>query len=165
MVSPYVSSLSNAPVLVAPHDPTDIMQDWTYIDYGSVASYAPFGGFGLTAFDFRNYASGELYALEFNPAGIPSGYCAANVSDRMVLRTCNGSAFQTYIGISNVVGGLSAPSGQGYFFEYGLSLAQVSNNAHHDAATGSRLPGTQVYFTTPRNTVNQWWGQAIVTVS
>lgn len=162
-VSPQISKLSNAPVVVAPYDSTELLQDWLYIDYGSVASYQSLGAFGLTAFDFSNYHSGELYALEFAPAGIPTGYCAANVSDKMVLRACNGSVFQTYIGIPDVVGGLVAPSGIYYFFEYALSVARVSAIAHHYAATGSRLPDVQVYFTTPRFDVNQWWGEGVMT--
>jgi hypothetical protein len=149
--------------VVAPYDSTSFLQDWTYIDYGTVSSYASSGGLGLTAFDFHNYPSASLYVVEFTPAGIPSGYCAANVSDRMQLRTCNGSAFQTYIVTPTVPGGLSTPSVTGQAWDYYLSLAQVSTTAHHYAATGSRISDTQVYFTTPRYNVNQWWGVRVLT--
>lgn len=158
-LSPTVNSLRSAQVLVAPNDATSILQDWIYVDYGTASSYQAYGGIvGLTAFDYRNYGPAHLFALEFAPAGLPTGFCLANVSNTAVLRTCNGSVFQTFINTATAVGGLTTPTVTGYLFDYYLSAVQVANTAHHYAATGSRLGGVQVTFTTPRYQANEWWG-------
>ncbi len=145
----------NAPIVVYPNDTTSFLQDWTYIDLGTVSSYyipGPVEQWGLTAFDFHTYGTDELYELEFSPAGIPTGLCAANVSNMMELRWCNGSKFQTAI-TANAIMAYTAPVG----FAYGLSLAQVSNTAHHYAGTGSLIAGTQITFRTVGNNATQWF--------
>lgn len=147
----------NAPVIVNADDPTDSDQDWTYIDLGTVGIYqtAAFRNrFGLNGFDFANYGADEMYQLEFSPAGIPSGLCAANVANRMVLRTCNGSRFQTMISADKVRRMRTAPLS----YYYGLSVAQhAAVPAHHLSVTGSRFQGAQVIFTRPVISDNQFW--------
>ena len=148
-------SRGSAPVVVHPDSITDPGQDWTLIFDGLVSAYAATGEYGLTAFDFANYGSARLISLEFTPAGIPTGYCAANVSERMVLRTCNGSVFQTFLLIGTTVAvrgtlayGLvranSETSGVGVI----LSAVQAKSIYHHYAATGSLRYDVQVSFAT-----------------
>jgi len=145
----------NAPVIVQPNDTTEFLQDWVYIDLGTVGSYYTedvSNTLGLTGFDNANYGSDELYQLEFSPGGIPSGYCAASVNNRMVLRWCNGSKFQTYIAADSILGAWNTADGT-----FGLSVVQAANAAHHNTATGSRSVGAQVTFQRPWNNNNQDW--------
>lgn len=139
-----------APIVVDPADSTNFLQDWLYVDLGTVSSYSDVGGveqWGLTSYDFANYGTDHLFEVEFAPAGIPTGYCAGNASNVLVVRTCNGSVYQTYIRAASVLGYTAHIVG---FFFY-LSLAQQSNMAHHNAMTGSMTPGTQISFRTVGN--------------
>lgn len=144
----------STPIVVYPNDGTSFLQDWTYIDLGTVNSYNNGGiePWGLTAFDFANYGTDHLYEVEFSPAGIPTGYCAGNASNVLLLRSCNGSKYQTYIAAASVLGN-TAHTG---FFYY-LSLAQVPNGAHHYALTGSLALNTGITFKTVGYYVTQWW--------
>ncbi len=145
------------PVRGYPASSTDPGQDWTLVSYGRVSDYAATGGFGLTAFDFRNYPAGELFALEFTPGGIPTGYCAANVSEKMALRTCNGSVFQTFMTQGAVGANVRGSRPGGVLAGYLLSVVQERNIWHHNAATGSLLPNVQVTFGGVKQILTQIW--------
>jgi len=156
LVLEATGAISNAPVISSAEDPTDAEQDWTYLDLGTVGSYHAEWArdpLGLTGFDVAHYGRDELYQLEFSPAGVPTGLCAANVADQMVLRDCNGSRFQTMISANGVRGGRTLPLS----YCYGLSVAQASVAARHLSVTGSRLPGERVTFSRPVTSGNQFW--------
>ena len=156
----------NAPIVVDPYDNTSFLQDWTYIYLGTLSSYCSSGSpdqpdqWGLTAFDCVNYGTDTVYELEFSPAGIPTGLCAADVSLMMELRWCNGSKFQTAITAHTVLSYTAAPiavSPPSSHWGYGLALPQQSTPAHHYTATGSTIPGTQITFRTVGNYSTQWF--------
>jgi hypothetical protein len=120
-----------------------------------VAEYVPAGGsgmFGLTGFDAANYGSDGMYELEYSPAGVPSGFCAANIGDHLVLRWCRGSKWQIFIAAASLLGVWTATDGY-----YGLSVVQAQVAAHHRALTGSRLAGSRPRFIAPGNNINQYW--------
>ena len=147
----------NAPIVTAPYDNTSYLQDWTFIDLGPLSGYCSSGSpdqpdqWGLTAFDCVNYGTDVVYELEFSPAGIPTGLCAADVSLVMELRWCNGSKFQTYLVAPSV---LSYTAATGFY--YGLALPQQNTSAHHYTLMGSTLPGTEFTFRTVGNYTTQW---------
>jgi hypothetical protein len=156
LVLEATGAVSNAPVILSADDPADSRQDWTYIDLGNIGTYKAEGlrgTLGLTRFDLAHYGNDEMYQLEFSPAGIPSGFCAANVAKRMVLRVCNGSRFQTMISTNGIGGSGMSPLS----YWYGLSVAPASVAAHHLTVTGSRVPGAQVTFSRPVISNNQFW--------
>ena len=145
----------NAPVIIAPGDSTEVRQDWTYVGIGSVGTYVALGRsgvLGLTGFDAANYGADGMYELEYSPAGVPSGFCAANIHDRLVLRWCRGSRWQTFIVAASVLGTWAATDGY-----YGLSVVRAHNAAHHEALTGSRWAGTEPRFVAPARNINQYW--------
>ncbi len=145
----------NAPVIIAPRNSTEVRQDWIYVGIGTVGSYFTAGGsgvLGLTGFDAANYGGDGLYELEYSPAGVPSGFCAANIGDRLVLRWCRGSKWQTFIAAPSVLSTWFTTDG--YF---GLSVVQAHNSAHHRTLTGSRFVGAEPYFSSPAKNINQYW--------
>jgi hypothetical protein len=156
LVLQAAGAFPGAPVVMAADDFRRPGQDWTYVDLGTVASYKHRGlrvTLPINKFDIVNYGPDEVYQLEFTPDGHASGYCAANVSNRMVLRVCNGSQFQTLIAVSVLGRGRGAPVS----YWYGLSAAHVPGAAEHLSVTGSRSAGAQVTFTVPVSSDQQFW--------
>jgi hypothetical protein len=144
----------NARVIIAESDDGQVLQDWTYKIVGSLSGLAagPRRSLGVTAYDSKAYAGAWLVRLELTPMGSHTGLCAANVSNKLVLQRCDGSAAETFIQTPNV-GAIRAIIG---FF--GLSMVQAPHvTAHHLAATGSYRVGTQVTFQTPASADIQYW--------
>lgn len=151
-----VGIFSNAPVIVGTGDPGNPGQDWAYIDLGTVSDYQHQGLSGtlpLDRFDITSYGADEVYQLESSPGGHPSGYCAANVANRMLLRVCNGSKFQTFIAADSVGRGHASPAS----YCFGLSAVYAPVRAHHLMITGSRIRGTRVTFSRPVAGDSQFW--------
>jgi hypothetical protein len=156
LVLEATGAVRGAPVILSAEDPADPGQDWTYIDLGTVGGYRTQGLpriMRLSRFDVARYASDEMYQLEFSPAGFPTGFCAANIANRMKLRACNGSRFQTMISASDIRGVGASPLS----YSYGLSVVQAAVAAHHLSVTGSRSEGAKVTFSRPVNSSNLFW--------
>jgi len=78
-----------------------------------------------------------------------------------VLRTCNGSVFQTFLGPLSRGAPPQAPArfgiDDGTFFGHWLSAVQQKNIYHHNAAAYSMLGNAQVTFTVPDYVTTQLW--------
>ena len=146
---------TGAPLIVGVSNPANLNQDWTYIGLGTVAHYRrqelP-DPLHLSAFDVSQYGSAELYQLEFSPGGAASGLCGANVGNKLMLRGCNGSRFQTLLSAARVRSRMAPP---GYF--YGLSAAQASVPGHHLAISGPGQAGSRIALARPGPGIGQLW--------
>jgi hypothetical protein len=147
---------ADAPLVIQEEDPGQPLQEWMYLPVGRMdkLSRTVSQRMRVTAFDIRHYRSAWLVRLELTPGGTPSGWCAANVHDALMLERCNGGINQTFIQ-SRTANGNRAIVGY-----YGLSMIQRAQMpGHHAAATGSYRRGTQVVFSKARRIDLQYWYQ------
>jgi hypothetical protein len=159
---------ANAPVIMAQRDTSDPTQDFIVTQLGRVTDNFNGGAntLGLNAYDNANYSKDELVSAEYAPGGVPTDLCLANVSNKLVLRQCNGLRWQTFIEATSttvVVNGLpvggnnplsvAIPVGSAVI----LSCAHVFDNGQHLALTGSNTDGAQATFKHPTQNNLQFW--------
>jgi hypothetical protein len=94
----------NAAVIMTQADHSDPMQDFLVTPLGTVTAYFNGGNndLGLNSYDNVNYGNDELVSVEFAPGGVPSDLCLGNVSNKLLLRHCNGLRWQTLIEATSV---------------------------------------------------------------
>lgn len=150
------SGAGGSPIVTGTPDTTNLLQDWRYIYYGTVASLTNNGdgpfSYGLTSEDYSLYGTSPVFGLQLAPAGVPTNKCAANIGFRLTLRSCRSGPWQRFIGTPECV---SVPllSKDGLYW---LSAVHAGNFAAHDAVTAGPLGG-QVSFSFPTGVNAQNW--------
>jgi hypothetical protein len=135
-------------------DPAQPLQDWTWVDLGTVANTVGRRGLlGITGDDIRTYGADHVIRLELTPSGRRSRLCAANAGG-LELRRCHVTPAQAFIEAR------SANGNGAIVGHYLLSLVQAPHvKGQHEAATGSYIEGRQVRFNTAVSSDLQYWFQ------